>query len=178
MQMNEIKMPIAYSVTLYTLLQKMIYENDVISQGGETQKERELPFNVKYKLHRNFDILLKDYAYFENTRNTLIKQYGEESEGKITVKPENIETYRNELIKAINIEVTHTFIKLTPEEVALIGANIDVNSEEMNIFISFLVEDDSFLKDLTTEVGAKTEEVTEEPKAEELAETAEEPVKE
>lgn len=172
--MNEIKMPIAYSVTLYTLLQKMIYENDVISQGGETLKERELPFNVKYKLHRNFDILLKDYSYFETNRNNLIRQYGEEVEGRITVKPENIETYKNELLKAINIEVAHTFIKLTPEEVALIGANIDVNSEEMNLFISFLVEDDSFLKDLTTEVGAKTEEV----KTEEATEIAEEPVKE
>ena len=176
--MNEIKMPIAYSVTLYTLLQKMIYMNDVISQGGENPKERELPFNVKYKLHRNFDILLKDYSYFENQRTSLIRQYGEESNGRITVKPENIETYKNELLKAINIEVTHTFIKLTPKEVALIGANINTNSEEMNLFISFLVEDDNFIKDLQTEVGAKNEEVIEKNKVDEPVETSKEPVKE
>lgn len=175
--MTEVKMPIAYSVTLYTLLEKMLFVNNVISQGGETPEERELPFNVKYKLHRNFDILLKDFSYFENNRNTLIKQYGEEKDGRITVKPENIEAYREELLKAINIEVTHTFIKLTPEEVALISQNINVTTEEMNLFISFLVEDDNFIKDLQTEVGAKTEEVVED-KAEEVTTPVEEPAKE
>ena len=172
--MTEVKMPIAYSVTLYTLLEKMLFVNNVVSQGGETPEERELPFNVKYKLHRNFDILLKDFSYFENNRNSLIRQYGEEKDGRITVKPENIEEYREELLKAINIEVTHTFIKLTPEEVALISQNINVTTEEMNLFISFLVEDDNFIKDLQTEVGAEKKEVAEE----ETAETVEEADKE
>lgn len=169
--MIEVKMPIAYSVTLYTLLEKMLFVNNVISQGGETPEERELPFNVKYKLHRNFDILLKDFSYFENNRNTLIRQYGEEKDGRITVKPENIEEYREELLKAINIEVTHTFIKLTPEEVALISQNINVTTEEMNLFISFLVEDDNFIKDLQTEVGTEKKEVAEEETAEATEET-------
>ena len=164
-------MPIAYSVTLYTLLEKMLFVNNVVSQGGETPEERELPFNVKYKLHRNFDILLKDFSYFENNRNTLIRQYGEEKDGKITVKPENIEEYREELLKAINIEVTHTFIKLTPEEVALISQNINVTTEEMNLFISFLVEDDNFIKDLQTEVRTEKKEVAEEETAEATEET-------
>ena len=164
-------MPIAYSVTLYTLLEKMLFVNNVVSQGGETPEERELPFNVKYKLHRNFDILLKDFSYFENNRNTLIRQYGEEKDGRITVKPENIEEYREELLKAINIEVTHTFIKLTPEEVALISQNINVTTEEMNLFISFLVEDDNFIKDLQTEVGTEKKEVAEEETAEATEET-------
>ena len=164
-------MPIAYSVTLYTLLEKMLFVNNVVSQGGETPEERELPFNVKYKLHRNFDILLKDFSYFENNRNTLIRQYGEEKDGRITVKPENIEEYREELLKAINIEVTHTFIKLTPEEVALISQNINVTTEEMNLFISFLVEDDTFIKDLQTEVGTEKKEVAEEETAEATEET-------
>ena len=169
--MTEVKMPIAYSVTLYTLLEKMLFVNNVVSQGGETPEERELPFNVKYKLHRNFDILLKDFSYFENNRNTLIRQYGEEKDGRITVKPENIEEYREELLKAINIEVTHTFIKLTPEEVALISQNINVTTEEMNLFISFLVEDDNFIKDLQTEVGTEKKEVAEEGTAEATEET-------
>lgn len=169
--MTEVKMPIAYSVTLYTLLEKMLFVNNVVSQGGETPEERELPFNVKYKLHRNFDILLKDFSYFENNRNTLIRQYGEEKDGRITVKPENIEEYREELLKAINIEVTHTFIKLTPEEVALISQNINVTTEEMNLFISFLVEDDNFIKDLQTEVGTEKKEVAEEETAEATEET-------
>lgn len=164
-------MPIAYSVTLYTLLEKMLFVNNVVSQGGETPEERELPFNVKYKLHRNFDILLKDFSYFENNRNTLIRQYGEEKDGRITVKPENIEEYREELLKAINIEVTHTFIKLTPEEVALISQNINVTTEEMNLFISFLVEDDNFIKDLQTEVRTEKKEVAEEETAEATEET-------
>ena len=169
--MTEVKMPIAYSVTLYTLLEKMLFVNNVVSQGGETPEERELPFNVKYKLHRNFDILLKDFSYFENNRNTLIRQYGEEKDGRITVKPENIEEYREELLKAINIEVTHTFIKLTPEEVALISQNINVTTEEMNLFISFLVEDDNFIKDLQTEVRTEKKEVAEEETAEATEET-------
>ena len=169
--MTEVKMPIAYSVTLYTLLEKMLFVNNVVSQGGETPEERELPFNVKYKLHRNFDILLKDFSYFENNRNTLIRQYGEEKDGRITVKPENIEEYREELLKAINIEVTHTFIKLTPEEVALISQNINVTTEEINLFISFLVEDDNFIKDLQTEVGTEKKEVAEEETAEATEET-------
>lgn len=151
---EEVKLPIAYSISLYNIIEKLLFVNGGLASIDKTTlKERELPFNLKYKLHRNYDILLKDYSYFELQRNNLVKMYGVEEDGKITVKDENIELYKQELLKSINIEVTHNFIKLTHEEIDKMDFDIDVTSEEMNLFISFMVEDDTFLKDLQTPIN-------------------------
>lgn len=151
---EEVKLPIAYSISLYNIIEKLLFENGGLGAVDKTTlKERDLPFNLRYKLHRNYDILLKDYSYFELQRNNLVKMYGAEENGRITVKDENIEKYKQELLKSINIEVSHNFIKLTHEEIDKMNFDIDVSSEEMNLFISFLVEDDTFLKDLQTPIN-------------------------
>ena len=150
---EEVKLPIAYSISLYNIIEKLLFVNGGVPAIDKTTlKERELPFNLKYKLHRNYDILLKDYSYFELQRANLVKQYGAEEDGKITVKDENIEKYKQDLLKAINIEVSHSFIKLTQEEIDKMNFDINISSEEMNLFISFMVEDDTFLKDLQTPI--------------------------
>lgn len=160
---EEVKLPIAYSISLYNIIEKLLFKNGGLSNiDKSTLKERDLPFNIKYKLHRNYDILLKDYSYFELQRNNLVKMYGVEENGRVTVKEENIEVYKQELLKSINIEVSHNFIKLTQDEVSKLALNIDTTAEEMNLFISFMVEDDSFVKDLQTPIdGVSTERVTE-----------------
>lgn len=150
---EEVKLPVAYSISLYNIIEKLLFVNGGLAAVDKsTLKERELPFSLKYKLHRNYDVLLKDYSYFELQRNNLVKLYGVEENGKITVKEENIEKYKQELLKAINIEVSHSFIKLTQEEVTKLNFDVAISSEEMNLFISFMVEDDTFLKDLQTPI--------------------------
>lgn len=151
---EEVKLPIAYSISLYNIIEKLLFENGGLNAVDKTVlKERELPFNLKYKLHRNYDILLKDYSYFELQRNNLVKMYGAEDNGKITVKDENVEKYKQDLLKSINIEVSHNFIKLTHDEIDKLNFDVDISSEEMNLFISFMVEDDTFLKDLQTPIN-------------------------
>lgn len=56
-----------------------------------------------YKLYK---ALMEYYEFFENERNKLIKKYGNEIEpGKYNVPDENMEEYRSELSKIVNITI-------------------------------------------------------------------------
>jgi len=168
----DVKITIGHSITLYKIIEKALFKNE------ETYEERELPFNVKYKLQRNMSLVAKDYAFWEAERNRLIKTYGGEPDanGKVTVKPENLDKFRNDLMDILNIEVSHNFLKLNPKDVDYFS-DIKVALHEMDIFIALLVEDKDLVNDLNTPIGnteAKNTEETE--KAPEVTETEETPV--
>jgi len=131
--MDNIK--IAYSISLYNVLNKILF----IEFDEKNAKERELPFNVKYKLQKDLDMVSKDYIYFENERNNLIKQYGEEAEGKVKVTDENMSTYKEEVMKILNMEVTHKFALLTEEEINSIK-DVNIECHEMELFIMYLTQ--------------------------------------
>jgi len=142
-------MSVVYGITLYRIIDRILYVSG--SEGVENPVERDLAFNVKYKLQRNLDILLSDYLYYQKQRTELIKKYGEtddKDDSRIIVKPENKDAFTKELVESINKEVTHNFKKLTPEEVNSIKGDIDITTNEMNIFIAYLVEDPELVNDL------------------------------
>ena len=85
------KMTIGYSVSLFLIIDKLLYVN---GSNVESPVERPLPFNVKYKLQRASDVLLKDYAHYEQFRTTLIKNLGVEEDGKISVPEERMDEFR------------------------------------------------------------------------------------
>lgn len=163
--MEPIKMTLGYSVALFMIVDKILY---IEGSNVENPVERSLPFNVKYKLRRASDVLIKDYAHYEQFRTTLIKNLGVEEEGRITVPEDKMDEFRASMTEMMSTEVEHTFMKLKPSEVNEITDGIDVTYNEMDLFISYLVEDDSLVADLMTPIGeTKTEEVKEEPSVEE-----------
>lgn len=154
--MESIKMTLGYSVALFMIIDKILY---IGGSNIENPVERSLPFNVKYKLRRASDILIKDYAHYEQFRTTLIKNLGVEEEGKISVLEEKMDEFKASMTEMMSAEVEHTFMKLKPSEVDEITDGIDVTYNEMDLFISYLVEDDSLVSDLRTPIrGTKMEE--------------------
>lgn len=142
--------PILYSIALYKVVEKILFVGEI--GGDKKPEERELPFNVKYKLQRNLDMLLKDYAFYESERTRLIQQFGVEKDDKLVVPPEKNQEFKEELTKAIKIEVEHSFKRLTPEEVDNIKGDIGVSCEEMNLFIAYMVEDEELVNDLKSDI--------------------------
>lgn len=166
----EDKIPVVYCITLYKVLDKILYVDG--SEKVDNPVERELPFNVKYKLQRNLDILLKDYIFYQSKRSELINKYGtknEEGTATIVNDPDSIEKFKQELLEAINTLVEHTFKKFTPDEVNSITSNINITTNEMQIFIAYLVDDPELVNDIkkgieslseTGEVKEETSEVS------------------
>lgn len=148
-------LPIVYSITLYRVIEKILFLGDPNLESKP--EERPLPFNVKYKLQRNLDMLLKDYAFYESERKRLVKQFGKEEGDKTVVPQENLAEFREELTKSIRIEVEHSFKLLTPEEVDRIQGDIKVSCEEMNLFIAYMVEDKDLVNDLIDDVHTDSE---------------------
>ena len=143
------KINIACSVALAKILEKMLF----ITEDGSA-KENEIPFNVRYKIQRNLDLLSKDKAYFEVERQRLVKVYGEAKEDdptRISVKPENVQEFQEEVLKIMALEVEHKFLKFTPEEVSTIK-DVNVQAYEMDLFIANLVEDPDREEDLNSPV--------------------------
>ena len=147
------KISIACSVALAKILEKMLFVSD-----DNSMQESEIPFNVRYKIQRNLDLVTKDKAYFELERQKLVKVYGQPKEGddtRIEVKPENVKEFQEEIIKIMSLEVEHKFLKFTPEEVLTIK-DVNVQAYEMDLFIANLVEDPDRDEDLNTPVVADT----------------------
>jgi len=147
------KISIACSVALAKILEKMLFVGD-----DNSMQESEIPFNVRYKIQRNLDLVTKDKAYFELERQKLVKVYGQPKKGddtRIEVKPENIKEFQEEVIKIMSLEVEHKFLKFTPEEVLTIK-DVNVQAYEMDLFIANLVEDPDRDEDLNTPVVADT----------------------
>lgn len=128
---------IAYCLTLYDALNSILFED---SGDSKIPVERKIPFKTKYKIQKNLNMLAKDYVYYENEKNRLIKEYGEETDGRIVVKPENVETYKQEISKILSLEVQRDFLKLTDEEIEAINDDIDIDCAGMEILIQYLTD--------------------------------------
>lgn len=170
--MDTNKMTIGYSVSLFLVIDKILY---IGGSNVESPVERPLPFNVKYKLQRASDVLMKDYAHYEQFRTDLIKSMGEEADGKISVPKEKTEEFMNSLSVILSKEVEHSFKKLRPNEVEEITDGVEISCNEMNLFISYLVEDEDFIKDISTPIEETTTEESTEKESNEPTLTVETP---
>ena len=143
--MNDIpiKMSIAASISLCNIINKMLYDD----QG----KERNIPFSLKYKLIRSKDLMEKDVSFFENERNSLIREYGEEKEGTIKVKDENMEVFSSAVKDLLKIEVDHTLFKIAPKDMESIEG-VDITESEMQLFIAAMIDDPLFKEDMDTPI--------------------------
>ena len=143
---------IAESIAAYRIIDKILFEAD--------GTERPLPFNIKYKLQRCRDIFSKDYKFFENERISLIKKYGTAEGDVMRVSDDKMQEFSTELKKISEIQVEHNIKKLKPEDVEAIEIT-DATTEEMDIFIALLVEDEELIADLKRPIIKDDEEIKE-----------------
>lgn len=161
--MNEtVKMTLAAAVSLYDLLERILF-----SKGEEGVVERDLPFNIKYKLQRVINQLSRDYDYTSTKRTEFIKQLGvkEPDSDYIRVPEDKIGEFNEEMNKIYSIVVEHNFKKFTPEEVELLAVD-GFNSQEIYLFASALVDDPELTAELDKQIGAEQPVAEEAPKEE------------
>lgn len=135
-------MTLSASIVLYKTLIKILLD--------ENGNERDLPFNVKYKLLRAKNMLEKDALVYENERVSLIEKYQITPSDIVT--EETHKEFFDEIKKVLSIEVDHDFQKLTPEDVALLSIN-GIANDEVELFMVLLVDDPAFVNDLQTPIS-------------------------
>ena len=139
----DVKINIGACITLYGILNKILFDN---TDPEKPTTEKEIPFNVRYKLQRVLAIVEKDYLFFNDERNKLIDEMGvmDEAKNLKKVPDEKISEFKEALMKILKTQITHDFYKLKPEDLEFIDIK-DITTDEMNIFIMTLVDDKEFL---------------------------------
>ena len=153
--LNEVKMTIGASIVLNKVLTLILFTDP----NPDKPIERSLPMSVKYKLQRAKSLVEKDCIFFEQKRADLVKKYGVAEEGKedtLTVPDDKMDAYRKDLLEVFQIEVSHEFLKMNPEDVSEINVE-GVSTEEISLFMAILIKDDALEKDLLTPIEAPAE---------------------
>lgn len=130
---------IAETIAAFKIIGKILLNPD--------GSEREIPFNVKYKLQRCKDVFEKDFKFFEAERISLIKKLGKQEGDQMVVPADKMKDFSAELMKILKIKVEHSIKKLTPEEVEVIDIK-DATIEEVDIFTALLVDDKELTEDM------------------------------
>lgn len=150
MEQNEVKMSIKVSLVLNEILDIMLYDED--------RNQRKLPFRLVSKLVRNKAILEKDEREFYAYKSLLISRYGEAKDDRYEITdPEKLKLYEKDIMEALDVEVSHSVLKIKLEELDKMTAELDISKEAMVVLQQFLVDDEEFIKDLETEVIFKKE---------------------
>ena len=135
------KMTLSASIVLYKALVKIL-----LDENGE---ERDLPFNIKYKLLRSKSMLEKDALLYDNSRIKLIEKYGITPDTQLS---EDVQKeFFEEIKKVLVAEVDHDFKKLSVEEVELIDIK-GISNDEIELFMVLLVDDPDLVNDLQTPI--------------------------
>lgn len=150
MEQNEVKMSIKVSLVLNEILDIMLYDED--------RNQRKLPFRLVSKLVRNKAILEKDEREFYAYKSLLISRYGEAKDDRYEITdPEKLKLYEKDIMEALDVEVSHSVLKIKLEELDKMTAELDISKEAMVVLQQFLVDDTEFIKDLETEIIFKKE---------------------
>lgn len=120
--------------------------NDLINSGDifRDLAQQPIKMRVAYNIARIIREIENEMKLFEETRRKLFDKYGEKDEngellinadGNITITPENISLYNNEIQEVLNTSITLNAeklniedlenIELTPNQVYLINAFIN-----------------------------------------------------
>lgn len=157
---KEIKMTIGASIVLNKVLTMILFSD----ADPKNPVERNLPLSLKYKLQRAKSVVEKDCAYFDKEKNELIVKLGVEDVEKkqIYIPDDKMEEYRAELLKLLQIEVSHSFMKIKPESIADIDVE-GISTEEISVLMAVLIEDEDLVEDLKTPIEKPEEATSETP---------------
>lgn len=169
--MEKVKMTMGVSLVLNEISEKLLFAVKDID-GKKMVVDRELPFRLRYRLNRNYEVLSKDAKYFDMQRMLLMAKYGNPTEdGKNVVIPEDKqEEYREKIGDLIDSVVEHTIMTLEPDDLVLINdTDITVSPDAMAVFIGYMTNDPAFTEEITTEVKlVKQDKIDEEKPGEEV----------
>lgn len=143
--LETVKISYSASLILNKVLVKILYTDS----NPEHPAERDLPFNIKYKLQRAKSQIEPDLIDFNDKRDTIIKKYGVENPDThmYSIPEDKKDDAIRELMILGETQTDHAFIKLKPEDVE----NIDVegvSAEEITVFMVALIDDPAFKAEL------------------------------
>lgn len=147
-------MTLGVSLVLNEIAEKLLYTVKEID-GKKMVVDRELPFRLRYRLNRNYDVLSKDAKYFDMQRMMLMAKYGTPTEdGKnVVIAEDKQEEYKEKISDLIDSTVEHTIMTLEPDDLVLINdTDITVSPDAMTVFIGYMTNDLAFTEELSTEV--------------------------
>lgn len=150
MNNDKITMTIGASIILNKVLTLILFTDPT---PGKTV-ERVLPFSVKYCLQRAKSQVEKDCATFEQRKADLIKRLGvpqENDPNTIAVPEDKMAEYKDDLLKILQEQVEHQFLRLKPQDVLSIDVE-GLSVEEVSLFMALLIDD----AELTEELGGST----------------------
>ena len=152
--MSEVTMTLAASVTLTNIIDYILTD--------ENGKERDLTFELKYKLLRNKNVLAEDYYDFDKKRVETVRSLGviNEETNTISVPPEKQEEFQNAMMEFASSTVTRDLVKISMDDVSLLKMPA-LSSTEMDLFMAVMVDDPLFNEqhpiETETEVHLETE---------------------
>lgn len=152
--MHEVTMTLAASVTLTNIIDYILTD--------ESGKERDLSFDLKYKLLRNKNVLAEDAYSFDAKRVETVRSLGvvNEETNTISVPPEKQEEFRNVMMEFASSTVTRELVKISMDDVSLLKMPA-LSSTEMDLFMAVMVDDPLFNEqhpvETETEVQVETE---------------------
>lgn len=150
--MNKVIMTLAASVTLTNIINYILTD--------ENGKERDLTFDIKYKLLRNKNVLAEDFYNFDQKRIETVRKLGVENKenNTIFVPEDKQEEFRNIMMEFSSSTVTRDLVKISMDDVSLLKMPA-LSSTEMDLFMASLVDDPMFNDqiELETEQEVKLE---------------------
>lgn len=78
--------------------------------------ESRMPLKIAFKFAAILKSVKEPISTFNERRESLIRELGEEKEGSIAVKPENVEQFRQQMLDALAVEVDINFEPISVED--------------------------------------------------------------
>ena len=152
--MSEVTMTLAASVTLTNIIDYILTD--------ENGNERDLTFDLKYKLLRNKNVLAEDSYRFNEKRVATIRELGvvNEETNTVSVPDEKMEEFKSTMLEFASSTVTRDLVKISMDDVSLLKMPA-ISSTEMDLFMAVMVDDPVFNEqhpvETETEVHVETE---------------------
>ena len=152
--MSEVTMTLAASVTLTNIIDYILTD--------ENGNERDLTFDLKYKLLRNKNVLAEDSYRFNEKRVATVRELGvvNEETNTVSVPDEKMEEFKSTMLEFASITVTRDLVKISMDDVSLLKMPA-ISSTEMDLFMAVMVDDPVFNEqhpvETETEVHVETE---------------------
>lgn len=152
--MSEVTMTLAASVTLTNIIDYILTD--------ESGNERDLTFDLKYKLLRNKNVLAEDFYHFNEKRVATVRELGvvNEETNTVSVPDEKMEEFKSTMLEFASSTVTRDLVKISMDDVSLLKMPA-ISSTEMDLFMAVMVDDPVFNGqhpvETETEVQVETE---------------------
>lgn len=109
---------------------KVFTLNELVSMRDVLQSvfTAKLPVKISFRLQKFLKLVNTEYEVFEKFRLEMFKEYGEEKDDQLVIKPESLTTFTNEMNDLLNQEVE---VSLIPTKLSALEGRLSVSPIEM-----------------------------------------------